>query len=111
MTLKNLTRKTIITKDLKEAKSFLDQLLGLNRQSNPKSLLFKTRFGIHTFGLKEEIDMLVLDQNWRVVKLATIKPGNFFFWNPKYEIVIELSRGSIKKSKTNLGDIMLSLSL
>jgi len=58
--LKNLTKNTIIATDLKECVSFKDRNLGLLDQQNPRSLLFKTRFGIHTFGLSEPIDVLVL---------------------------------------------------
>lgn len=106
MIVKNLTQETIISTDCKGAKSLEDQVLGLLKKSNPRSLLFKTRFGIHTFGLRDEIDVLVLNQQRRVVKLATVKPNFYFFWNPKYNLVIELPKGAIKKSKTKLGDLI-----
>ena len=104
MIIRNVTRKTIISSDLKEAKSFLDQFFGLLRQSNPRSLLFSTRFGIHTFGLRELIDVMVLDGGMKVIKMATVKPNSLFFWNPKYNKVLELPKGTIKKSKTKKWD-------
>lgn len=88
----------------KFANSLLDKFLGLHRKSNPKILIFKTRFGIHTFFLKEAIDVIVLDSGSRVVKKATLKPNKLFFWNPKYSTVIELPKGFIKKSKIKLRD-------
>ncbi len=105
MVVLNITRKTTVTQDLKEAKSFIDKFLGLLRKSNQRSLLFKTRFGIHTFCLKESIDVVVLDYKYNVVKLGeSIKPNSLFFWNPKYNLVLEFSKGSIKKSNTKIGD-------
>lgn len=99
MTLKNKTTGKIITKDLKIAKSFLDRFLGLLIKSNPRFLLFKTRFGIHTFFLKEPIDVLVLDKNMRVVTFKpNLKPNRLFFWNPTHNTLIELPEGIIKKS-------------
>lgn len=104
MIVKNLTRKTIISNDLKIASSLLDRLLGLLNSQNPRSLLFNTRFGIHTFGLDKPIDVIVIDQRSKIRILKTIKPNSLFFYNPKYKTVIELSKGAIKKSKTQIGD-------
>jgi len=104
--VKNLTRKTIISKDLKEAKTLEDQVLGLLKKSNPRSLLFKISTGIHTFGLKQEIDVMVLDSSQKVVKQAVIKPNSVFFWNPKYGLILELPQGTIQKSKTKLSDLI-----
>ncbi len=104
MVLKNVTKDTILTKDLKEARSFFDQIFGLLKKSNSRSLLFKTRFGIHTFGLNEPIDVIVLDKNFKVVKLnKNLPPNSLFFWNPRYNLVIELPAGTLKKTKTSLG--------
>ena len=105
MQLKNITKSTIVTNDLKIAKSFYDKTIGLLSKKNPRSLLFYTRFGIHTIGLKLPIDILILDSNGKVVKLKKNCPtNNFFFWNPKYNQVIELPSNTIKKTKTQIGD-------
>lgn len=100
----NSTKKTTLTSDLKIATTLTDQLFGLLRQSNPRSLMFKTRFGIHTFFLKEAIDVIVLDSKNRVVAAKTIEPNSLFLWNPIYSTVIELPLGTIKRSKTSLND-------
>lgn len=105
MVLKNLTENLIVTKDLKMAESFMDQFLGLIKKSNPKSLLFKSRFGIHTFFLKESIDVVVLDSHFRVTKIKkNLKPYRIFFWNPRYFYVLELPFGTINKYSVNIGD-------
>ncbi|HSX18929.1 MAG TPA: hypothetical protein VLE91_02210 [Candidatus Saccharimonadales bacterium] len=104
MKLTNLTRKTILATDLKEAVSPTDKFLGLLKKSNPRSLFFTTRFGIHTLLLGTLIDVIVMDNKNRVVKQQTVKPNQLFIYNPKYSKVIELPRGVIKKSKTQIGD-------
>lgn len=104
MIVKNVTKNTIITKDLKIATSFSDKLFGLLIKKNPRSLLFKTRFGIHTFFLKQPIDLLVLNDKRKVVITKTVKPNRLAFYNPEHDTVIELPEGSAKKSKTEIGD-------
>lgn len=98
LVLKNRTTGKIICKDLKLAKSFKDRLFGLLVKSNPRSILFKTRFGIHTFFLKEPVDVIVMNDNYKIVKIKqNLKPNRLFFWNPVYPFVLELPKGSIDK--------------
>lgn len=107
MILRNISKDLEITNDIKIVKSFLDQLLGLLRKSNPRSLFFKSRFGIHTLFLKESIDVVVLDREYRVVKIKeNLKPNRIFFWNPRYFYVLELPCGKIKESNIRLGDVL-----
>lgn len=105
MILKNVTKNEVICKDLKYAQSFLDLLLGLINPKNPRFLLFNTRFGIHTFFLKEAIDVVILDNKKKVVLLrVNLKPNQIFFWNPKHHWIIELPKGTINKTKTEVND-------
>lgn len=100
MILKIQKTRKIICRDLKLAESFKDRFFGLLIKSNPANLLFKTRFGIHTFFLKEPIDVLILNKEFKIVKAKqALKPNRFFFWSPKYSYVIELKEGLIKKFK------------
>ena len=104
MTIKNLTTNKIISKDGKFAKSFLDRGLGLLIKSNPRTLVFKTRFGIYTFFLKQPIDVVILDKNLKVVKLKeNLKPNKLFFWNPKYFWINEFPKKTIN-SKIKIGN-------
>ena len=105
MILKNISKKTVLAQDLKQAKSFLDKAVGLLRKSNPRALLFKTRFGIHTFFLREAIDVIVLDREFKVVKIKqNLNSNRLFFWNPGYFYILELPAGLIKKTHTTIGD-------
>ena len=102
--LTNVSKRIVIANDLKVAKSPADKFLGLLKNSNPRFLLFKTRFGIHTLFLKNPIDIIVLNNQNIVKKTATLNPNKFFFYNPFYSRVLELPSGTIKKSKIEIED-------
>ncbi|MDO8570296.1 MAG: DUF192 domain-containing protein [Candidatus Daviesbacteria bacterium] len=106
MKLFNKTKNIYLTEDLREANSFSDKLLGMIKNSNLGGWSCRTRFGIHTFFLKKPIDVIILDDHGKVVKIASMLPNNLFFWNPKYSHVLELPAGIIKKTKTEVGDIL-----
>ncbi len=54
-------------------------------------MLFYTRWGIHTFGMKYPIDIIVLDNQQKIIQIKyDLKPNRIFFWNPKYSSIIEL---------------------
>lgn len=107
MIVRNITRNTTLSRDLKIASSFQDRMFGLLFKRNPKSLLFKTKFGLHTFSLKQPIDVLVLNDENNVKIAKTIKPNQIFIYNPRYDTVIELPQGSLRKSKTKIGDKLI----
>lgn len=104
MTIFNQTKKTTISDQVVELVSFFDRTLGLHKYPT-KALFFYTRFGIHTFFLKKNIDIIIISDTNIVVKLGIgIKPNSIFLWSLQYEKVIELPQGSILTSKTTLGD-------
>ncbi len=104
MIVRNKTKNTILAKNLKVAKSPIDKFLGLLKKSNPESLLFNTRFGIHTLFLKKPLDIIILNSQDVVEKTATVFPNKFFLYNPKNYKVLELPQGTIKRTKTKIGD-------
>lgn len=104
MILRNLTKGTVVSADLKLAEKFTDRLFGLLLKKNPRSLFLKTRFGIHTFFLKEKIDLIIVDNQNVVRKIKTVGPNRIFFYNMKFNKVIELPEGANSRSKTKEGD-------
>ncbi|MCL5411319.1 MAG: DUF192 domain-containing protein [Patescibacteria group bacterium] len=95
----------MITLTVWEAKSFKEKVIGLLRETVPTPLLIKTRFGIHTFGMKFSIDILILDQSNRVASLKeNLSPNRIFLWNPCYNLVVELPSGTIKGKKIKTSD-------
>ena len=80
-----------------------DKVTGLIGKEKPESLMLKTHFGIHTFGLKFPIDVLILDDKNKAMAIKeNLKPCRIFFWNPIYETVIELPKGTINKKKIKI---------
>jgi len=108
MKLMNARNGFQITKNAKMCTSFWDRFLGLINPNNPRFLVFKTRFGIHTLFLNKNIDILVLDRSNRVVKLKiALKPFCFYFYSPQYESVVELAGGTILKADIKVDDKIL----
>lgn len=84
--------------------SVKDRGIGLIGQAKPEPVMFLTRFGIHTFGLKFPIDVVVLSNNNVVVKLKEgLKPNRFFIWPIKFDKVLELPAGTIEKNDIRIG--------
>ncbi len=97
---------------IKKTDTFTKKIFGLIGASRPYPLLLQTRWGIHTFGLRFSIDVIVLSQKQKVVSLKVdLKPNRIFVWNPKYHCVIELPFGNIKKMNIKLGDYVELASL
>lgn len=89
---------TISAKKLTWHKKFI----GLIGKDKPEAIYFETRWGIHTFGLKFPIDVVILDENNKVVVVKkSLKQNSLFFWNPKYSRVLELSSGFIRMKKSD----------
>ena len=102
--INNLSQNTIVSKTY-SYKTGVSKIQGLLLKKQPETLVFKTRFGIHTFFMKFPIDVMVLNKNKKVVFLKeSVKPNKFVLWNPKYNLILEMPIGSIKESKTKIGD-------
>lgn len=90
--------EVIHTKGLKKIKG----LIGLKKI---EPLYFQTRFGIHTFGVKFPIDVVILNDNETVVAIKQyFKPNRIFLWNPKYKNVLELPTKTVDKEKIKVGE-------
>lgn len=73
----------MVTLRVRVLKGFLDKSIGLLESEKAYPVYFTTRFGIHTYGMKYPIDVIVLDKNGYVMKTAeNLKPNRFFFWMP-----------------------------
>jgi uncharacterized membrane protein (UPF0127 family) len=87
---------------VKVARGLVEKTIGLIGKK-PYPMLFKTRFGIHTFGMKETIDVIVLNQQHRIVKVKkNLHPNRVFLWNPFYDTILELPQGSIQEMALGL---------
>jgi uncharacterized protein len=103
-----MSNKKTHTLQIIELKNPLKKAIGLIGEKKPQAILFMTRFGIHTFGVRFPIDVLILNKNKQIVKVKeNLQPNRFFFWNPKYTIVLELPEGTIQKNKIEHNHIIL----
>jgi uncharacterized protein len=101
----NNTQKTVLAKHFSFKKGF-GKITGLLGKNEAETIVFKTRFGIHTFFLRFPIDLIVLDNEGVVKTAKTVRPNKIVFWNIKFKIVIELPFGTLRKTKTKVGDVI-----
>lgn len=88
----------------RKAKSMVSKTKGLIGQSIIEPLYFQTRFGIHTFGMKKPIDVLILDNKNMIKSIKKgLQPARIFIWNPRYKNVLELPAGFTHDKKLTLG--------
>lgn len=88
---------------VKKLDNIILQTKGLLGEEKAFPVLLETRFGIHTFFLKFPIDIIILDEQNRVVVLKeSLQPNRFFLWNPIYSKVIEAPSGYIKNKNIKI---------
>ena len=108
MRLINKTKITTISSQIVEAKTWKQKVFGLTIAHNPYPICFNTHLGIHTFGMKYAIDVLILNKESIVVKVKqNLEPNRVLLWNPIYSTVIELPTGTIKNTQTKTGDYIV----
>lgn len=86
------------------AESFKDKLLGLmNKKNINYGLLIKNCKSIHTFFMLESIDVLLLDQDNRILKInRNIRPNKILIFNNKKRTnILELPNNSSLNLKVN----------
>ena len=92
------------TLKVKLCSSIANRTIGQIGKTKPEPLMFFTRFGIHTFGMRFPLDIIVLDDNSVVVELKqSLEPNRVFFWPPKFNKVLELPEGYIRTKKIKIG--------
>jgi uncharacterized membrane protein (UPF0127 family) len=110
----NLTKKTWLATKVRKADSFLTRLVGLLKRTHlgpEEALWLMPSKGIHTIGMKFPIDVVFLDKN--NVALATVSelaPNRITAVRWRGQSVLELPKGTLQKSRTEIGD-QLEISL
>ena len=91
-------------------KSRRARMIGLLGRHKAIPIYLKTHFGIHTFGLKFPIDVLILDRSNKIVKMVeNLLPNQVFLWLPIYDQVYELPSGYISQHHIKTGDLIAKI--
>jgi uncharacterized protein len=104
----NATRKTWLATKVRKADNFLTRLVGLLKRTNlgpEEALWLMPSKGIHTIGMKFPIDVVFLNRGNTVVGLVQgMAPCRLSSVHFTSYSVLELPTGTIKKSRTEVGD-------
>ncbi len=104
----NLTKQTWLATKVRKADNFFTRLVGLLKRTNlgpEEALWLMTSRGIHTIGMKFPIDVVFLNKSHNVVGLMSgLAPYRVSAVHFNGYSVLELPNGTIKKSRTEIGD-------
>jgi uncharacterized membrane protein (UPF0127 family) len=85
--------------------SRLKGLLGKKGLSPGEGLLIRPARDIHTIGMKFSIDLIVLDDDLRILEFReNMSPWRFYFGNGEAKQVLELPAGQVKGLGLSVGD-------
>jgi hypothetical protein len=93
MQLRNRTTDVMIYDRLLMADSWLRRSVGLIGNNQKSGMYLFTRFGVHSFGMKQTLVIVICDTNWMVRQISLLRPWRVVFWNPTWSHVIELPKG------------------
>lgn len=92
--------KSFLKKDIeiKEADSFLKKLMGLSfKKDFNYGLLFKNTNGIHTFFMRQNIDVVLFDNDYNIIKVYyNVKPLKIILPKKNVKHTLELPTGHLK---------------
>ena len=110
MIVKNLTKKTGISGNARILENAFSQAMGLMlSRSQNNALIFKFKkentISLHMLFVFYPIDVLFLNKNKAVVdKKENFRPFSLYSSRKKAMYAVELPNGTIKKTKTQIGD-------
>jgi len=104
----NLTKKTWLATKVRKADNFVTRLIGLLKRKHlgpEEALWLMPSKGIHTIGMKFPIDVIFLNRSHEVVGLISgLAPYRISAVHLRGYSVMELPNGTIRKSRTEIGD-------
>jgi len=110
----NLTKETWLATKVRKADNFVTRLVGLLKRTTlapEEALWLMPSKGIHTIGMKFPIDVVFLSKDNQVLGLISgMVPYRISGVQLRGSSVLELPNGTIKKSRTEVGD-QLEISL
>jgi hypothetical protein len=79
-------------------------IVGLIGEKNISPIYFTTRLGIHTFGVCNPIDVVLLKDNTIQRTILELAPNRIFLWGWQQYTVLELPQGTVMKYKLKIQD-------
>jgi uncharacterized protein len=108
VTLRDITRATVVGTRITIADTSLTRLIGLagrRRLDSGCGLLIRPSSGIHTFGMLFSIDVIALSKDLRVLKLwHRLAPFRMTSIHLKTHSMLELPAGQISNCRMQIGD-------
>ena len=107
--IKNITKKALLSENAKVCENIFSKAWGLMFSRKPKALVFIFKkekiVPLHMLFVFFPIDVLFLDKNKEIVEIKEgLMPFAFYTPKKKSTYIIELPEGTIKETKTNIGD-------
>ena len=104
----NLSKQTWLATKVRKADNFVTRLVGLLKRTTlgpEEALWLMPSKGIHTIGMKFPIDVVFLNKAHRVIGLiSAMAPYRLSSVHLRSFSVLELPNGTIRKSRTEIGD-------
>jgi uncharacterized membrane protein (UPF0127 family) len=104
----NLSKNTWLATTVRKADTFVTRLVGLLKRNTlgpEEAVWLIPSKGIHTIGMKFPIDVLFLDKNSVVVgAISGLSPYRITGVRLRGHSVLELPKGTLNKSLTEIGD-------
>ena len=104
----NATRGTVMGERVRVAETGLTRIVGLLGESGLSpgdGLLILPSSGVHTWGMTFPIDVVILDNDWRIIAVRPeMRPFRVtrLYW--KAAGVLELPPGTVESTSTSVGD-------
>ena len=101
--MKIYLNEKLLTDKCRAANSFFEKLFGRIFIHAP--LVINNCNSVHTFFMKEKIDVIFLDKDYTIIKLChSVKPYHIIFPVKNSKYVLESDASFIKNAKINLRD-------
>lgn len=109
--INNTTKNKILVKSKKKCDTVLSQSIGLmfSKEKKDFGLIFDFKnertISLHMFFVFYPIDVISLDSERKVIDIKeNFKPFTTYMTKKKAKYIIELPKGTIKKTKTTIGN-------
>jgi uncharacterized membrane protein (UPF0127 family) len=111
MSIINKTRESVLADSFEECRTFWEQTKGMmfRKEVVPLVFIFSKQqiVKLHSWFCPNNMDLVFLDEDWEVVELQPEwEPWSKYIPEKPFMFLLELPRGTIFKTGTQVGDII-----